>query len=182
MLLFFTTNMGAMTSPANQPLRPLKDYENIVVAKKVFKWKETKQYGCFNWYEYWGGGVKRVSQCISISFSLIFCQQCSRTMPALRPALVLPSTRPLYRRFGVSVTQGKAEPSYEHLVLLCSSPAASLSVKIPRSLFLYIGKTDFCFSLQKRVDKQLRVNWAKLHYTSRPAIGTVISHVSLSMT
>lgn len=148
MLLLFTTNMSAMTSPASQPLWPLKDYENIVVAKRFSN--EKRQNNMAVSTEYWGGGVKRVSQCISISFSLFFCQQCSRTVPALRPALVLPSTRPLYRRFRVFATQGKAEPSYEHLVLLCSLPAASLSVKIPRSLFLYIGKTDFCFSIQKR--------------------------------
>ena len=164
MLLFFTTNMVAMTSPANQPLRPLKDYENMVVARRFSNEKRQKNMAVLT--EYWGSGVQRVSQCISISFSLFFCQLCSRTMPALQQALVLPYTRPLYRRFRVSATQGKAEPSYEHLVLPCSSPAASLPVKIPRSLFLYIGKTDFCFSLQKRADKQLHVNWAKLHYTS----------------
>ena len=100
-------------------------------------------------------------------FYLFFCQQCSRTMPALQPAHALPSTRlatrPLYRRFRVSGTQGKAEPSLRtsqytcsaltfnkvKLVLLCSLGAASLLVKISRSLFLYLGKTDFCFSLQK---------------------------------
>ena len=71
----------------------------------------------------------------------------------------------------MSATQGKAEPSYEHLVLPCSSPAASLPVKIPRSLFLYIGKTDFCFSLQKRADKQLRL--------TREFIDDVISVISL---
>ena len=55
MLLFFTTNMVAMTSPANQPLRPLKDYENMVVARRFSNEKRQENMAVLT--EYWGSGV-----------------------------------------------------------------------------------------------------------------------------
>ena len=55
MLLLFTTNMAAMTSPANQPLRPLKNYENIVVAKWFSNEKRQKNMDVS--IEYWRGVV-----------------------------------------------------------------------------------------------------------------------------